>query len=274
MLGRLETPTAARQIRALLDRNLARHGKVALQEAPFPTPALDPRILRKALAVAPAPEGGVYLLGRDALFDVRADGRLLATRPLAGALDLSLDGSGRPLALARGVLLWGDRTLSLPPTFGSPVSVACLPEGVAVLLDDRQRRLIKVNPEGKAVGSAGILVPDPALVRTDSAGRLYVADGQGGRIFVLGGDLSVLKVLDPKSLGVPIRRLSDFRVDFAGNLLLLDGRAHRLILLSSSGKALFLSGEESPRVSAAGWDGLDRILFVDGKVPRLGGLQP
>lgn len=274
MLGRLKTPAAARQIRALLERNLALKGKVALQESPFPAPALDPRILRKALAVAPAPEGGAYLLGREALFDLGADGRLLATRPLAGALDLSLDGSGRPLALARGVLLWGDRTLNLPPTFGSPASAAYLPEGAAVLLDGRQRRLIKVDAEGKAVGSAPILVPDPTLVRTDGVGRLYVAEGRGGRIFVLAGDLSVLKVLDPKSSGVPLRRLSDFRVDFAGNLLLLDGRTHRLILLSAAGKVLYLSGEESPRVSAVGWDGLDRILFVDGRVPRVGGLQP
>jgi hypothetical protein len=145
---------------------------------------------------------------------------------------------------------------------------------VAVLLDDRKRRLIKVDSEGRAVGSAGILVPDPLLVRTDGAGRLYVADGKGGRIFVLGGDLSVLRILDPKTSGAPLRRLSDLRVDFAGNLLLLDGRARRLILLSASGKVLYLSGEENPKVSAVGWDGLDRILFVDGKVPRVGGLRP
>jgi len=275
VLGRMEpSPTVASQIRALLERNLALRGKVTLEESPFPTPALDLRILRKALAIAPAPDGGVYLLGHDALFTLGADGRLLATQPLPGALDLSLDGAGRPLALARGLLRWGDRTLNLPPTFGSPVSVAYLPEGVAVLLDDRKRRLIKVDSEGRAVGSAGILVPDPLLVRTDGAGRLYVADGKGGRIFVLGGDLSVLRILDPKTSGAPLRRLSDLRVDFAGNLLLLDGRARRLILLSASGKVLYLSGEENPKVSAVGWDGLDRILFVDRKVPRLGGLRP
>lgn len=275
VLGRMDpTPSVVRQLRALLERNLALNGKVTLQEAPFPSPALDPRVLRKALAVAPAPEGGAYLLDREALFSLDPEGRILATRPLPKALDLSLDASGQPLALGRGVLLWGDRTLNLPPTFGSPVSADYLPEGVAVLLDEEKRRLIKVNSEGRAVGSAGLLVPDPILVRTDGVGRLYVADGRSGRIFVLGGDLSVLRVLDPKTAGVPLRRLSDFRVDFAGNLLLLDGRAHRLILLSSSSKVLYLSGEDSPRVSVVGWDGLDRILFVDGKALRLAGLLP
>lgn len=274
VLARMDAPSAAGQVRALLERNLALHGKVALAEEPFPTPALDPRILKKALAVAPAPGGGAFLMDRAALYTLGPDGRLMATRPFPGALDLSLDASGRPLALAKGSLLWGDRTLTLPPTFGSPDSVAFLPEGAAVLLDGRQHRLLKVDTEGRAVGSAAILVPDPFLVRTDGAGRLYVADGRGGRIFVLGGDLSVLRILDAKASGAPLRRLADFRVDFAGNLLLLDGRSHRLILLSSSGKVLYLSGEENPKVAAAGWDGLNRILFVDERVPRVGGLRP
>lgn len=275
VLGRMEaTPSVRSRIRALLQRNLALDGGVALSETPFPTPGLDPRILKGARAIAPAADGGAFLLGRDALFTLGADGRLLATRPLPDTRDLSLDEDGKPLALAKGLLLWGDRTLTLPPTFGSPSSVAALPEGSAVLLDDGKRRLIKVDGNGNAVGSAGILVPDPFLVRADGAGRLYVADGRGGRIHVLGGDLATLRVLDPKAAGVPLKRLSDFRVDFAGNLLLLDGRAHRLILLSSSGRLLFLSREEGPRISAAGWDGLDRILYVDGKVPRAGGFRP
>jgi len=276
LLARLpgEDPTRGARLRILLDRSMGLAGRASFTANPLPPVELDRKMLKSALAVAPAPEGGTYLLSRDAFVSLDSGGKVSSTRAFPGGSDLCVDGAGKPIALGRGALLWGDRMISLALSMGEPVSAAALPEGNLALLDSRGKRLFKVDPRGVALGSARLSLRDPLRVRADWAGRIYVADGDSGRIHVFGGDLAPLSVIDPVSQGIHLRSLKDFHVDFAGNVLLLDGRAKRLFLLSHGGRLLWSSVEDAPRIRCAGWDGLEGMLIVDDREGRLMRIEP
>jgi hypothetical protein len=276
LLARLpgEDPSRGARLRILLDRSMALSGRVSFTLGPFPPVAADRRALKSAVAVAPAPGGGAYLLTRDAFMTVDADGKVSASQAFPGGSDLCVDGAGKPVVLGSRTLLWGDRVIPLDAGLGEPASAVVLPEGNLALLDSRGNRLFKVDPRGTPLGSAKLSLRDALRVRADWAGRIYVADGDSGRIHVFGGDLAPLSVIDPVSQGIPLRRLKDFNVDFAGNVLLLDGREKRLFLLSHGGRLLWGSMEDAPRIRCAGWDGLDQILFVDDREARVGRMGP
>lgn len=269
-----EDPSRGARLRVLLDRSMGLAGRINLTVRPSPPPEVDRKTLRSAVAAAPAPDGGSYLLTRTAFLSLDSSGKVTSSRAFPGGTDLCLDEAGKPLALGKGVLLWGDRTIPLDPSLGEPTSAVALPEGNLALLDSRGRRLLKVDPRGVALGSARLTLSEPQRVRADWAGRIYVADGASGRVHVFGGDLAPLSVIDPASRGILLRSLRDFHVDFAGNVLLLDGRAKRLFLFSHDGKLLWSSVEDSPRIRCVGWDGLDEILFVEDREGRLGRIEP
>ncbi|MGC8724565.1 MAG: hypothetical protein ACP5VF_11955, partial [Acidobacteriota bacterium] len=75
--------------------------------------------------------------------------------------------------------------------------------------------------------------------------------------------------MDPAAEGHPIRRMEGMEVDFAGDVMLLDGRAHRAVLFSGDGRYLSATGEGT-RVSSMGWDGLDSVVVLDEKSGAVG----
>lgn len=263
-------PDDGARVRALLQRQGPMHPGSYFTFSEKPFPIHDKGSLKQIEAIAPGPEGSAWLLTKNALSKMGPDGKLVATKPLAGAKDLSLDPDGRPLALGDSQILWGKRSIPLPGGLDDPVSVAASPDGSLILLDAGKRRLYRLNAKGIPGGSAALTVRKPIIVRTDSAGRIYVADRDGDKVFVYGADMSPLRVLDPEAAGHRVRKLEGLFVDFAGDTLLFDGRAHELLLFSSDGRFLGSTREDTARIYAAGWDGLSTVLYVDKRAAVLG----
>lgn len=261
---------ASEKVRALLQRQGPMHpgSYFTFSEKPFPTH--DKGSLKRIEAAVPGPDGSAYLLTKSALVRMGPDGKLLSSKPLPGARDLSLDETGRPLALGDSQILWGDRVIPLPSGLDEPASVAASPDGSLILLDAGKRRLFRLDAKGVPGGSAALTIRKPTIVRTDLAGRIYVADRDGDKVFVFGADMSPLRVLDPEASGHRVRKLEGLFVDFAGDTLLFDGRAHELLLFSSDGRFLGNTREDVARIYVAGWDGLNRIIYVDKRAAVLG----
>ena len=233
-------------------------------------PGFDRSSLKDVESLAPGPDGSVYLLSSESLIRVGADGARLTVTPLHDGADLALDFSGVPIALSAAGVLWGDHLVQLPPGANKPVSVAASPEGSLFVLDRGAKRLYRLNAEGVLTGSINVPLDEPFRVRLDMAGRIYIADRDTGRVHLYGPDMVPIRILDPAATGHEVRRIDDMMVDFAGDVLLLDGRAHDLLLFGSDGRYLGTTAGRFPRVDAAGWDGLSRLVFVSWREGLLG----
>jgi hypothetical protein len=99
----------------------------------------------------------------------------------------------------------------------------------------------------------------------DRAGRIYIADQDTGQVKIYGADMSVVRTLTLAVGGKPLRKIDDFTLDFAGNLLVTDASTHEAHLFSGSGQLIASVGNESLRVDAAGWDGLGTLVLLDRK---------
>ena len=118
------------------------------------------------------------------------------------------------------------------------------------------------------MGSVAVAVGDPARVRLDRAGRIYLVDRGDGRVRIYGADMTPVRTLGLSFAGRPLRKITDLTVDFAGNLLVVDGGTRRALLYSGSGQ-LLATTKEGTRVDAAGWDGLNALLILDKRAGEL-----
>lgn len=228
-------------------------------------PLLDRKILKPVLAVAPAGRDGAFLLTEDGLQRLAPDGTISSPRSLPGGRDLTLDFTGVPLALGEAGVLWGDAAIKLPPGITKPASAAAAPDGSFFVLERGAPRLNRVSAKGASLGSVAISSGDPVKVRVDRAGRIYIADRDAGQVKVYGAGMSVVRTLTLTVGGKPLRKIEDFTVDFAGNLLVTDAGTHETHLFSISGQLIASVGGVSPRVDAAGWDGLGTLVLLDRK---------
>jgi hypothetical protein len=259
---------------AILERQGIRSGPPAFSPAARAWPNLDRQLLKTVQAVAPAKDGGAYLLAGGALVRIGPDGSTLSSRPLSDPLDLSLDESGRPVVLTEHQLLWGETEVSLPRGMYRPASACASPDGNLLLLDRGSKRLYRITPEGTLGGSIAVALGEPGKVRTDPAGRIYLTDRDSSTVHLFGPDMTPIRVVDPREAGRPVRRLEDLFVDFAGDLLLLDASAHQLVFINSGGRLVAASGERCGRVDAAGWDGLSNLLVLNRREPDLRRVAP
>jgi hypothetical protein len=263
-------PEALSRVKAILSRQ-GPHPPRSFASIPNGKwPGFDRTSLKDVESLAPGPDGSVYLLTREALIHVGADGTRLTVSPLRDGTDLTLDVAGTPIALSAVGVLWGDRLVPLPAGANKPVSVAASPEGSLFVLDRGARRLYRLSAEGALTGSINVPLDEPFRVRLDMAGRIYIADRDTGRVHLYGPDMVPIRILDPAATGHEVRRIDDMMVDFAGDVLLLDGRAHDLLLFGSDGRYLGTTAGRFPRVDAAGWDGLSRLVFVSWREGVLG----
>lgn len=117
------------------------------------------------------------------------------------------------------------------PELMSPARIQVNSRGEIFALDGRQRRLVRIAPDGAFQGAvtfegagrpAGILPKDFAI---DSADSLYVLDVPGGRVIVLGADTKVQREIPlPTESGF----VSHIAVDAGGRIILLDSIRRRL----------------------------------------------
>lgn len=228
-------------------------------------PLMDRKILKPVLAVAPAGRDGAFLLTEDGLQRLAPDGTFASPKPLPGGRDLTLDFVGAPLALGETGLLWGDALIKLPPGITRPTSAAAAPDGGFFVLERGTPRLHRLSTKGASLGNVAVAAGDPVKVRVDRAGRIYIADRDLGQVKIYGADMSVVRTLTLSVGGKPLRKIEDFIVDFAGNLLVTDAASHETYLFTLSGQLLATAGGESTRVDAAGWDGLGTLLLLDRK---------
>jgi hypothetical protein len=256
-------PSAPSKLRTIVDRLGALSSRQILQPAGH-WPGLDKRALKPVLYAVPGPDGSAYLLTEDHLIQVAADGATQSTGLLAGACDLSLDFSSVPLALGQEEILWGSAVIRLPQEITRPVSAAAAPDGSVFVLDRGEPRLYRLSRKGVSMGSVGVAVGDPARVRVDRAGRIYLVDRGAGQIRVYGADMTPVRTLGLAFSGRPLRKIEDLAVDVAGNLLVVDGGLRRALLYSGLGQVIAFT-PETTRVDSAGWDGWNALVILDRK---------
>jgi len=257
-------PTATARARAVLERmgNSSVHTTFQAQGR---WPITDRKSLKPILAVAPAGQGGAFLLTENGLQRVAPDGTFASPNPLPGGRDLTLDPAGAPLALGESSVLWDDAAIKLPPGITKPVSAAAAPDGSFFVLERGTPRLNRVSRRGASLGSVDIAAGDPVKVRVDRAGRIYIADRDTGQVKIYGADMSVVRTMTLTAGGKPLRKIDDFTLDLAGNLLVTDAATHEVHLYSGAGQLIATLGGESTRVDAAGWDGLGTLVVLDRK---------
>ena len=111
------------------------------------------------------------------------------------------------------------------PQLSSPIGVQMSSKGEIFALDGKQRRIIRLSPEGDFKGyltPEG--VPDPSSFvprsfKIDSNDNIYILDVFSGRVLILAPDGKFQKQIDfPKEYGF----FSDLAVDFKGTILLID----------------------------------------------------
>jgi hypothetical protein len=192
---------------------------------------------------------------------------------MAGLMDLVPGDSGIPLALGETRLFWRDTLLPIPPGISDPISIAETPDGELIILDGREPALYRVDFSGKMTGKRALTLSKPIRVRTDGAGRIYILDKSKKSVHVFSAALGPLKIIDPKLQEISIRRPDNLFVDFAGNMLILDGRGREVFLFSSDGRFLGSSNKDSARIDAAGWDGFFSLVFADHRDGYVGRLR-
>jgi hypothetical protein len=256
-------PGVASKLRAVLDRLGAVSSRQVLQPAGR-WPGLDKKALKPVLSVVPGPGGSAYLLTENHLIQAGADGAPQSTRFLQGARDLSLDFSSVPMALGQEEILWGSAVIKVPPDITRPVSAAAAPDGSLFVLDREEPRLYRLSRKGVSLGSVGVALGDPARVRVDRAGRIYLVDRGAGQVRVYGADMAPVRTLGLAFAGRALRKIEDLTVDVAGNMLVLDGGLRRAVLYSGSGQIVAFT-PEATRVDSAGWDGWNTLIILDRK---------
>lgn len=254
-------PAAPAKMRAALERLGESSSRPSLQPAGR-WPGLDKKTLKPVLSAVPGPGGSAYLLLADHLLQMGADGQAQATRPLPGARDLCLDFASLPLALGEREILWGGLAIKLPAGIAKPVSAAAAPDGSFFVLERGEPRLHRFSRKGAPMGSVAVAVEDPTRVRVDRAGRIYLVDRSKGQVRIYGADMTPVRTLSLALAGRPLRKIEDLTVDFAGNLLVVDGATRRALLYSGSGQ-LLTATNEGTRVDSAGWDGLNTMVILD-----------
>ena len=262
-------PKARERFRALWERQglgSSRPGMSLLGERVL---QLERKAMRDWISALPGPGGQVLVLTEAGLIKISQEGRLEGAGALSGAVDLTLDWKGQPLALGAIQAIWGSQRIDLPKGLDTPASLAASPDGGLILLDAGQKRLYRLDEKGAVLGSAPLSLKDPIRVRLDAAGRVFVADRASGTVHVFTGGLAPWRVIDPEGSGQNVRRIEDMAVDFAGNVLLLDGRAHSATLFSAQGRALATTGD-AVRIDLFGWDGLGELVYVNTKDGYLG----
>jgi hypothetical protein len=259
----------------LLARQAPEAAPAAFKLAPPPWPGITREILKEkdARALLASPDGTLWLMSRDRLAHLSPEGQTLATVSLPGARDLVPDGEGGPIALGSKQVFWRGKVLLLPPDLDKPISAAETPDGRLFLLDGRGPTLVTLSPSMKVLGRSVFPLGDPVRVRVDGVGRVYLLDAATRCVYVYSAALAPLRILDPEARGFKLRKASDLFVDFAGDMLILDGREDTAALFSAQGRFLGASRKEDTRMDALGWDGTGALVFLDRREDFVGRLD-
>lgn len=112
----------------------------------------------------------------------------------------------------------------------APVRVHLNSKGEIYALDNVNRRIVRLGPDGAFKGALTYEAIQPSTVvpkafAIDTADNLYVLDTFGARVLVLSAEGTLDRTLPlPKEAGFA----TDLAVDFAGTVLLVDSLARRL----------------------------------------------
>ncbi len=120
-----------------------------------------------------------------------------------------------------------------------PIRVQLNSKGEIFALDGKQRRIVRLSPEGEYKGYVtpeGIPSPAsfvPRSFKIDSKDSIYILDVFGARVIVAGPDGKYQKHIGfPKEYGF----LSDLQVDFKGTILLVDSVKHMVFSATKDAK--------------------------------------
>ncbi len=124
-----------------------------------------------------------------------------------------------------------------------PEGVACNDQGVLIVADTGNGRLLRYNYQDKAVkGGTEINVPQltyPVRVQLNSKGDIFALDGKSHTVVHLNPEGGFVGTVDPKGVTDPAKVvIKSFKMDTSDNIYLLDIYGERVLQLDTSGKLL------------------------------------
>jgi hypothetical protein len=149
-------------------------------------------------------------------------------------------GNGRLIRFTyRDKTVSGGSAIKLPQ-LSEPSRVQLTSKGEIYALDGKQRRIVRLGPEGEFKGVLaydGVLPPSTVVPKSfaiDAADNVYVLDVFSARVLVLNAQGKFQRALPlPNDVGF----VSELAVDPSGNLFLLDSIRRRLFSAANDAKA-------------------------------------
>lgn len=228
------------------------------------TPALrvPKEVAKKAVSIAAA-DGSVSVLTPEALYTYPLDGSPQAFLAITGGREI-LAGSGGPLVLTSSSIVSVSGTTQLPLRINDAASFARAPGGGLYILDSAGKVFL-LDEGGKIIEERQILIRKPSKIRTDALGRVFILSDSEDDISIYSSGFDPLFVLDPAASGAPVGRITDFRPDFAGNVIILEKGAKELSFFSFSKRFLGSSGGKAFQADLFWWDGGGSLTVLDRK---------
>jgi len=219
-------------------------------------------VARKAVSMAAA-GGSVFVLTPEAFYTYPLDGSPQAFRTIAGGKEI-LDGKGEPLVLTSSSIVSVSGTTQLPLRINDAASFARAPGGGLYILDSAGKVFL-LDDGGKIIEERQILIRKPSKIRTDELGRVFILSDSGDDISIYSSGFDPLFVLDPAASGAPVGRVSDFRPDFAGNIIILEKGSKELSFFNFSKRFLGSSSDKAFQADLFSWDGGGSLTVLDRK---------
>ncbi len=228
--------------------------------------------------VAPAPDGGLYVLdsGNDRVVRLAADGQVLAQWGSRGKepgqfdepWGIAVDGQGNVYvsdtwnyrvqkfdASGRFLLQWGSfadargQPGSSPGLFYGPRGLAVDREGNVLVVDTGNKRVQKFSPDGAFISQFGTFgagdgqLNEPVGIALDAQGSIYLADTWNQRIQKFGPDYNYLAQWDvPSWSSEGVANKPYLAVDAVGNVYASDPEGQRLLKFANTGELLAVWG--------------------------------
>jgi len=186
-----------------------------------------------------------------------------AFRTIAGGKEI-LDGKGEPLVLTSSSIVSVSGTTQLPLRINDAASFARAPGGGLYILDSAGKVFL-LDDGGKIIEERQILIRKPSKIRTDELGRVFILSDSGDDISIYSSGFDPLFVLDPAASGAPVGRVSDFRPDFAGNIIILEKGSKELSFFNFSKRFLGSSSDKAFQADLFSWDGGGSLTVLDRK---------
>ncbi len=226
-----------------------------------PAFAVPKEVARKAVSIA-ANGNSLFILTPEAFYTYPLDGSPQAFRTMNGGKEVMTGDGGLPFVLTSHSLVSPSGTVQLPLRITEALSFARAPGNCFYILDSTGKVFL-LDQDGKIIEERQILIRKPSRIRTDDLGRVFILSAAQDDISVYSAGFAPIFVLTPENAGAAFGKISDFRPDFAGNMMTLEKGGGDLFLFSFSRHFLGSSGGKAFHADLFWWDGYGELTVLD-----------